>query len=390
VDAVDDRVHRHDRAVVGADHGGVVTGADLKPPAPFSEDSLKSPDEIQLAHGYSLARVADSSRRDADRVPLLHRAGSAAADVGNLGAGSPRLRAAIQYGLILLVFGFLAFFIVSQWNRLPDYDWRFRPGWLLLAFACVLAFYALQPMLWRIILRALGEDGDAVQLRAAWAKSLVARYVPTSALMVVGRVVLAERAGITKRVCLASIVYELALGVNAAVIGGAYFFITLPSLEDTPARYAILLVVPLALAGLHPRVFKPVTDWALRKLGREPLPRALRYRTVLLLIPVFLLGWTLVGVGLFAFASALQSLPLDELPYIAAAYPVAFCVSVITFIVPSGLGTRDATLATALDAVLPLTVATAIAVAFRIFQTAIELMWVGILILVARRARSLS
>jgi hypothetical protein len=69
---------------------------------------------------------------------------------------------------------------------------------------------------------------------------------------------------------------------------------------------------------------------------------------------------------------------------------VAFCVSVITFIIPSGLGTRDATLATAIDAVLPLTVATAIAVAFRIFQTAVELMFLGTLIWLARRDRSLS
>lgn len=334
--------------------------------------------------------MADPSSPDPGRTPFLHRAGSAAANVGDLGAGRPKLRATIQYGLIALVFGFLAFFLISQWSRLPEYDWRFRPGWLVVAFALVLVFYMLQPELWRLILRGLGEQGDAVQLRGAWAKSLVARYVPTSALMVVGRVVLAERAGITKRVCLASIVYELALGLNAAVIGGAYFFITLPALEDEPARYAILAVIPIALAGLHPRIFKPVTDWALGKLGREPLPRALPYRLVLVLVPAYLIGWLLVGAGLFTFALALQSLPADKLPYIAAAYPVAFCVSVLTFIVPSGLGTRDATLATAIDAVLPLTVATAIAVAFRIFQTAVELTYVGILVWLARRSRSLS
>jgi hypothetical protein len=56
---------------------------------------------------------------------------------------------------------------------------------------------------------------------------------------------------------------------------------------------------------------------------------------------------------------------------------VAFCVAVLTFVVPSGLGTRDAALATAMSGVLAGTVATAIAVAFRIFQTAIELMFVG-------------
>lgn len=337
--------------------------------------------------------MADSSSTDPTpkaSAPLLHRAGTAAAGVGSLGEGRPKLRAAIQYGLIGLVFACLALFLVTQWSKLPNYDWRFRPGWLVVAFVLVLTFYALQPLLWQIILRGLGESGDRTQLRAAWAKSLVARYVPTSALMVVGRVVLAERAGITKRVCLASIVYELALGVNAAVIGGAYFFITLPSLRDQPLRFAILLVIPLALVGLHPRVFKPVTDWALGKLGREPLPRALPYGMVLRLVPVYLVGWLLVGTGLFTFALALQPLPADKILYIATAYPVAFCVSVLTFIVPSGLGTRDATLATAIDAVLPLTVATAIAVAFRIFQTAVELTFVGVLVWLARRSRPIS
>ncbi|HYZ28132.1 MAG TPA: lysylphosphatidylglycerol synthase domain-containing protein [Thermoleophilaceae bacterium] len=334
--------------------------------------------------------MAESSGTDPGRAPLLHRAGSAAAGVGSVGEGRPKLRAAIQYGLIAVVFGFLALFLATQWSKLPNYDWRFRPGWLVAAVVLVLGFYGLQPLLWQLILKGLGERGDGTQLRAAWAKSLVARYVPTSALLVVGRVVLAERAGITMRVCLASIVYELALGLSAAVIGGAYFFIKLPALQDQPARFAILLVIPLALVGLHPRVFKPLVDWALGKFGREPLPRALPYRMVLLLMPAFLAGWLMVGTGLFAFALALQTLPADKLPYIAAAYPVAFCVSVLTFIVPSGLGARDATLATAIDAVLPLTVATAIAVAFRIFQTAVELTFVGLLVWLGRRARSMS
>ena len=335
--------------------------------------------------------MAETSSKEQDRAPLLHRAGSAAADVGSLGEGRPRLRAAIQYGLLALIFASLAAFIITQWNKLPNYDWHFRPGWLVVAFGAVLVFYALQPELWRLILYALGERGDGVQLRAVWGKSLLARYVPTSALMVVGRVVLAERVGITMRVCLASIVYELGIGICAAVIGGAYFAISLPSLQHTPARFAILVVVPIALIGLHPRVFKPLADWALRKLGREPLPKALPYRAILLLLPAYLCGWLLVGAGLFCVASALHDVSSSKLPEIAAAYGVAFCISVLTFIVPSGLGAREATLATALKGALhSLTLATAIAVAFRIFQTAVELTYVGTVTLLARRARSLS
>jgi glycosyltransferase 2 family protein len=335
--------------------------------------------------------VAESSTPDPPRAPLLHRAGTVAAGVGSFGAGRPRRRAAIQYGLIALVFAFLAFFLITQWNKLPSYHWHFRPGWLVLSFAAVLVFYAMQPELWRVILHALGEHGDARQLRAAWGKSLIARYVPTSALMVVGRVVMAERCGITKRVCLASIVYELGIGICAAVIGGAYFAITLPALKDTPARFLVLVLIPIALVGLHPRVFKPVADWALGKLGREPLPKALPYRSILLLLPAYLFAWLLIGTGLFAFALGLHDVSASKLPSIAAAYPVAFCMSVITFILPSGLGTRDATLAAALkEAVHSLTLATAIAVAFRILQTAVELTYVGAVTYAARRSRSLS
>jgi glycosyltransferase 2 family protein len=59
-------------------------------------------------------------------------------------------------------------------------------------------------------------------------------------------------------------------------------------------------------------------------------------------------------------------------------------VAVLTFIVPSGLGTRDAALAIAIAAVLPNAVATAIAVAFRIFQTLVELVYVGLVTALAR------
>jgi glycosyltransferase 2 family protein len=203
--------------------------------------------------------------------------------------------------------------------------------------------------------------------------------------MVVGRVVMAERHGVAKRVTLASMVYELGLGLGTAVMVGAYFVIELPDLQDQPARYAVLVLIPLVLAVLHPKVFEPLTDWALRKLGREPLPRTLDFRQVLGYALAFLVAWAFVGLGLCAFAAALHPIDLDDVPYIAAAYPVAFCVAVITFIAPSGLGTRDAALAIGMGAVLPGAVATAIAVAFRIFQTAIELAYVAVVVAIDRR-----
>jgi uncharacterized membrane protein YbhN (UPF0104 family) len=325
--------------------------------------------------------------RDGERSPsLLERAGTAAAGISSFSASNPRRRALVQYGLAALIFGSLIFFVARQWNQLPDFDWRFSPGWLAVSVVCVLLFYTLQGELWRVVISSLGEHIDPVPGRAVWGKSLLARYVPTNVLMVVGRVVMAERYGVPKRVTLASIVYELALAVGTAVMVGAYFVIQLPDLSGQPARYAPLVLIPIVLTLIHPRVFRPLADFALRKLGREELPRVLPFRRVVQLCLAYLVTWATVGLGLYAFAAALHPLDLSDLPYIASSYPVAFCVAVLTFIVPSGIGTRDAALATAMAVVLAGTVATAIAVAFRILQTLIELLYVGTVVWLDRRS----
>src|SRR3954452_2527287 len=202
-----------------------------------------------------------SPGREKDSRTLLERAGSTAAAIGDVRPQHPVAKFALQWGLAALIFGFLIFFVVRQWSKLPDFDWRFAPGWLALSALAVTAFYFLQSEYWRVILHSLGEDIPSRPGRSIWGKSIIARYVPTNALMVVGRVVMSERYGVSKRVCLASVVYELVLSFGTAVMVGAYFVIKLPSLQDQPARWAIVAVIPAVLVVLHPRVFAPLANF---------------------------------------------------------------------------------------------------------------------------------
>jgi glycosyltransferase 2 family protein len=317
---------------------------------------------------------------------VLERAGSAAASISSFGPKRPAARLAFQWGIAALIFGFLILFVLRQWSDLPDFEWHFEPAWLALSAVAVFLFYVVQGELWRLILHWLWDERlEPRTARAIWGKSILARYVPTNALMVVGRIVMAEREGVPKRVCLASIVYELGIGFGTAVMVGSYFVIELPDLQDEPARYAVLALIPIVLTALHPRVFFPLANLGLRKLGRDPLPRALPFGRVLKLAVLYVGCWSIIGTAVYAFGSALTPLDASDYPYVAAAYPVAFCVAVLTFVVPSGLGTRDAALAIALKPVVGSTVATAIAVAFRLFQTLIELVYVGLVVWMGRR-----
>ena len=277
-----------------------------------------------------------SGRRGSGFPAVLERAGTLAADIDLPGAHHPRARLAVQCGIGVLVMGFLVGFVASQWSKLPDFDFRFSPGWLVLASITVVTYLIIQGEIWRLILRSLGERLDDRSAQVIYAKSLLARYVPSNALMVVSRIVMAGHHRVRRRVCLASLAYEVGLALCASAIMGSYFVITLPALEGEPARYAILGLIPLGLTVMHPRVFEPVANYALAKLGRESLPKSLSFPSVLLFTLLYLIDLAVIGIAVFAFASALYPVSAAVMSSMVSAYAVGFCVAVLTFFVPGG------------------------------------------------------
>lgn len=295
-----------------------------------------------------------------------------------------RTRFAIQVAVVLLVFGFLGLAIGRQWKSLPDYSWRFEPLWLLVAGVGMLIYYAVQALYWTFAVRLLGERLEVVAAQAIWGKSLLARYVPGNVLMVVGRVVMAEREGVSRKASLSSVIYENGVNFCAAVIAASYFLVAVSGVGGSVLRWIAVALVPVVLVLLHPRVFRAIADYLLKRLGRDPLPAVIPYGRVLLLVLMYLLSWLLIGAASYAFVRSLYPVSGADLPAVGAAYALAWAVAMVTFISPSGLGTRDGAYALALKSIVPGAVAVAIAVAARIFQTLIEIVYVALVALVAR------
>ena len=118
------------------------------------------------------------------------------------------------------------------------------------------------------------------QAQVAWGQPILARYVPGSVLYVLGRVLLSQRVGVPRRITLASIAYEQAISATSAIVFSAYFFISHPDLEGQPLRWAVLILIPAAIALLHPRVFGPLVNRILQAFGRERLPAVISMRRV--------------------------------------------------------------------------------------------------------------
>jgi uncharacterized membrane protein YbhN (UPF0104 family) len=322
------------------------------------------------------------------RQPFLHRVGEAGARFGTRPPRSRRVRLALQVGLAFLIFAFLVLTVVDQWSEIKSEGVHFHVAWLAPAIVILPLFYVLSALGWDFILRFLGHPIGFGRAQVAWGQPLLARYVPGSILYVLGRVLLSERAGVPRRTTIASIVYEQAISATSAMIVASYFIINHPDLQRQPVRWAVLLLIPAAIAILHPRVFGPFANLALKTFGREPLPAVVPLRGIVGLIVFYSLNWVVVAVGIYCVARSVTHIPFDDILLIGSAQAIGYFAALITLVAPAGLGVRDAAFAWGLKGALPgksFALGSLIAIVVRGVMTVAELIYVGIVTVLGRR-----
>lgn len=328
-------------------------------------------------------------RRDVERrQPFLHRVGEAGAQFGKKPPRSRKVRLALQIGLAVVIFGFLVLTVVNQWSEIQAEGVHFHVGWLIPAIVILPVFFVLSAFGWTLTLRFLGFRLGFGRAQVAWGQPLLARYVPGSVLYVLGRVLLSERAGVPRRITIASIVYEQAISATSAVVVASYFIIKHPDLQGDTWRWAVLLLIPIALVLLHPKVFGPLANRALAALGREPLPAVIPLRELILLIVFYSLNWVVVALGIYCVARSVTFIPFNDLLLVGSAQAIGYFAALVTLVAPAGLGVRDAAFAWAVKAALPgknFALGSLIAIAVRGVMTVGELIYVGAVTALGKR-----
>ncbi|HET7120644.1 MAG TPA: lysylphosphatidylglycerol synthase domain-containing protein [Solirubrobacterales bacterium] len=322
------------------------------------------------------------------RQPFLHRVGEAGAQFGRKPPRSRKVRLALQIGLAAVIFGFLVLTVIDQWSEIQSEGVHFHVGWLIPAIVILPLFFVLSAYGWDLCLRFLGYRIGFGRAQVAWGQPMLARYVPGSILYVLGRVLLSERAGVPRRITIASIVYEQAISATSAIVVASYFIIKHPDLQGDAWRWGVLLLIPAAIALLHPKVFGPLANRALRALGREPLPAVIPLRQVVLLIAFYSLNWAVVAVGIYCVARSVTFIPAEDILLVGSAQAIGYFAALVTLIAPAGLGVKDAAFAWAVKAALPsksFALGSLIAIAVRGVLTVAELIYVGVVTLMGRK-----
>ena len=148
------------------------------------------------------------------------------------------------------------------------------------------------------------------------------------------------------------------------------------------------MLIPLALALLHPRVFGPLADRVLRAFGREPLPATMSLRGVILVLAFYTLNWGVVAVGLYCVARSVSTVSASDIMVVGAAQAFGYVAALATLVAPAGLGIRDAAFAWAVKTAAPgnsFAVASLIAIVVRAVLTVVELIYVAVVTALGRR-----
>lgn len=284
----------------------------------------------------------------------------------------------------VLVAAFLAWGVAGGWSKAARYSWSVDWALLAAAVAVLALFYLAWAAGYVALLEILaGRRLARARFASIWARSLLGRYVPGNVVMFAGRVVLGREAGVPARATLAATVYEQVAMLVTAALAATAFLLVSQSRSFSP-WYWTVLVVPVALVAVDPAVLGRASSRLLARLGR---PTGLITLTRGQVIGV--LAWFGLTMGLLAEGTALGVRAVaggrpGDLAYIGLGFLLAWVVSMLAFVFPSGLGVREGAFAVVLAAHLPTPAAVSLAAASRLLVTAVELAVILTLVLAGR------
>src|SRR6266516_3712095 len=265
----------------------------------------------------------------------------------------------LQIGLPLAILTGFLYQVRNDWSNLTAHTFQWNPWLLALAFASFLLQELSYGLIWQSILARLGSRLDLRTSLRIYLASEFVRYIPGNVWHVLTRMLWVSKYGVSRPIAFASMTIEL---ITKLAAGALIFAVSL-------------------LFVLYPPVLNGLLNFALRLLKREPVVLALRYKDILLITLAWCVSWLVAGCAFYILLLALwPATPLAALPICIGIYAIAWDVGFVSFITPSGLGFREATIIGLFALALPLPAGLGTIIAFlsRLVSTMAELLCVSI------------
>ncbi|MBI1757714.1 MAG: flippase-like domain-containing protein [Actinobacteria bacterium] len=278
--------------------------------------------------------------------------------------------------------------VVTRWGDVAAALGRLHLGVVALATLCVMAAAMATMLAWRALLADLGSPLSVGAASRVFFLSQLGKYLPGSVWPLLAQVEMGREHQVPARRSAVVGLLTLALALAAGLICAA---VTLPLVSPAAARrYGwVLILAPLLLAGLHPRVLNPALAVGFRII-RRTAPEPLSWRGIGRGLGWSLVSWAGFGAQVWLLMRDLGGTGWRSVPLAVGAFAFAWSVGFLVVFAPAGAGVREAVLTLALAPALSAGPALVLALVSRAIMTVADLLLAAGATLGARRQRGAS
>jgi uncharacterized membrane protein YbhN (UPF0104 family) len=257
--------------------------------------------------------------------------------------------------VVAIVLVSIAWTLRDQWQAFKNAKFTGHPDWTLIGLSglVVLATYALLVEVWRLIVAEWHTRISFADAARIWCVSNLGKYLPGKVWQIAAMSELA-RAVKVKPVAaggsaILSTVINIAMGCVVAVVAG---WSALDSMTQGHAALGIILAVVI-VAGvlLLPTILPPTLQIFERVTGRKldlgDLPR----RAIYIAIVGNVVAWVMYGWSFELFVHGVLGTGQGTLSQFTAAYALSYVIGYLVFLIPGGIGPREAALLVSLQTI---------------------------------------
>lgn len=277
----------------------------------------------------------------------------------------------VRLTFILVAVALAGYAIAKDWTKIEAALGHLGLVSVAAALGSILVALAFTAMLWRQLLASLGSPlpiGAAARILFI---GQLGKYLPGSIWPVLAQMELGKAYKVPRSRSASASVLVMFLTL---IVGLLIALVTLPfAAGPMPYRWA-LLVTPLLLVMLYPKVLNSIIARLLKLARQEPLEVPLTARALSRALGWSVCVWICYGLQIWILATRLGAPPGKTLLIALGGFAFAWSIGFVIVFAPAGAGVRDVLLFLVLRPVLSTADAAAVVLASRVLLTAGDLL----------------
>lgn len=273
---------------------------------------------------------------------------------------------AISFFFLLLTAVVIAGILHNNREMITNFEWQLRPIWLLY----ITLFFAIDLMVatwvWHLLVSKLANYHNFRQsAKICWWSNL-ARRIPTPIWYITGRAVLYEKVGVSKTTTTLLSTLELIFfflsGIVTTLLTLPFWAIPPQATSTIPPTIIFLLLLPLSIFFVHPRLLQKIWHWLQPNIPLTPLS----WQDTITWFTYYILAWFFGALVLFSVINLIMPLAITNLITIIGIWSLAGTISLAGSLTISLIGVREISLTLLLTTLVPAPIALLAALLIRL------------------------